>query len=118
MILVRPDPSKANNGGAAALMQFVKDAVVFGDNLLKHLRRNSDFISSVRGFDENHLPANFDVRRLLSKITVHSGSPLLPHVPGQLDIRENPENKRKPLMRLTVPFLSTVAFLRQGTAAK
>jgi hypothetical protein len=114
MGLVRPDPRKANDGGAAALVQFVKNAIVFGDDLLQHLRRDRDFIVGIGGPDKNHLPADFNVRRFLSKVAVHAVSPLLPHVPEQLEIRENPENKSKPLTGLTVPFLSTALNLRQA----
>ena len=90
MNLNRPDPRKANDGAAVAFMQFVKDAVVFGDDLLKHLRRDRDFIVGICGPNENHISADFNVWRFLRKITfqhVHSQT-LLPERGG---IGTNPE---------------------------
>lgn len=93
MGLVRPDPRKANDSGAAALVQFVKDAIVFGDDLLQHLRRDRDFIVGIGRSNENHLPAYFNVRRFLSKVAVHANPLSCPWIPEQDEIGTNPENK-------------------------
>ena len=111
MTLVRPDPGKANDGFSVPLMQFVKCAIVEGNNFSKHLRRNGDFIFGVRRPNENNPPANLNVRRFLRKITVQ-GVHSLPLIPEQGGIGTNPENKGNRLCEyrtvITDPFLPTV----------
>jgi hypothetical protein len=104
------------NDSPASVMPFGKDPIVSGNDLSQHLRRDSDFTVRIGRADENNPVPYFTVWRFLCKVAVHAVSPLLPHVPEQLEIRENPENKSKPLIRLNVPLLPTVAFSRLAVA--
>lgn len=106
-MLVWSNPRHANDLGAAAFMQFVKDAIVSCDDLLKHLRRNGNFESAVRRFDKNHLAANFNVRRCFGKITVHLPLHLLPMYPEQLGKGPKPKVNFNRSLRLIARLLPT-----------
>lgn len=119
MTLVWSDPGKTNDGCPVALMQFVKDAIVSGNDLLKCLRRNCDFAFDVSGPNENHIAANFNVRRFLRKVTfVH---PLPSHwlnpVSERVEVgpRRTILGKVKRYIHLVIddPLLPTAPCLRQ-----
>lgn len=120
MILVRPDLGKANDGCSVPLMQFVKRAIVEGNNFGEHLRRNGNFIFGVRRPNENNSTADFDVRRRFRKITVQ-GFHSLPLIPERDEIGTNPEIRVNGPCGyrtvITAPLLQTVSNMRQSEVA-